>query len=182
MFNKDKKVKQPKSNKSVKSPQKKAEKFEQELPEIAKRLGIRVSSPYGYYPEDVDKIISNLEKDVSSLTKENKDLRDQVHNAEEKSKSLQTELTQIKMQVSLMEIPDASTEENFAMLSRISTITGKNEEVPAVNLLDEDENDQSTNNDSKTTTTVKPIIIKKKSDTSSNKKHSTYSNLIKPKK
>ena len=29
---------------------------------------------------------------------------------------------------------------------------------------------------------VKPIIIKKKSDTSSNKKHSTYSNLVKPKK
>lgn len=170
-------------------PLKKAEKFEHELPEIAKRLGIRVSSPYGYYPEDVDKIIFKLEQDVSSLTKENKDLRDEIHECKEKSKALQTELTQIKMQVSLMEIPDASTEENFAMLSRISTITGKDEEVPPVNLLEEDEVEQSNiipitapAVNTKPTTTIKPITINR-SNTSSNdsKKSTTFSNLIKPK-
>ena len=39
-------------NKTKRSPQKLAKKFEQELPEVAKRHNIRVSSPYGYYPED----------------------------------------------------------------------------------------------------------------------------------
>ena len=175
-------TKKEKKAKKIRSPQKKAEKFEQELPELARRLGIRVSSPYGYYPEDVDKIISNLEKDVSSLTKENKDLRDQVHNAEEKSQSLQTELTQIKMQVSLMEIPDASAEENFAMLSRISTITGKNEEVPPVNIIDEDDVEPSNIKTVTTPTPIKPLNITGKSTSSNNTKQpTTYSNVIKPK-
>ena len=57
-----KEQKLPKSNRKVKNPRKLAEKFEQELPEVARRLGIRVSSPYGYYPEDVDRIILDLEE------------------------------------------------------------------------------------------------------------------------
>ena len=166
------------AKKTIKSPQKKAEKFENELPEIAKRLGIRVSSPYGYYPEDVDKIIFNLERDVSSLTNENKTLRDEIYEIKEKSKALQTELTQIKMQVSLMEIPDASTEENFAMLSRISTITGNNEDMPSANLLNDDV--EVFNN-----TTTPVINIKSGTNSTSNnssKKSTTFSNLVKPKK
>lgn len=170
-----------KNKKALKSPQKKAEKFEHELPEIAKRLGIRVSSPYGYYPEDVDKIIFQLEKDVSSLTKENKDLRDELHEANVKSKALQTELTQIKMQVSLMEIPDASTEESFAMLSRISTITGKNEEMPSTDILNDNPNTFKLN--IAKSNPIKPVTANttNKSSNKSSSNKTTYSNLITPK-
>ena len=175
-------AKKEKKAKKIRSPQKKAEKFEQELPELARRLGIRVSSPYGYYPEDVDKIITKLEQDVSNLTKENKNLRDEVHKHKENATALQTELTQIKMQVSLMEIPDASAEENFAMLSRISTITGKNEEVPPVNIIDEDDVEPSNIKTVTTPTPIKPLNITGKSTSSNNTKQpTTYSNLIKPK-
>lgn len=116
--------------KNKNSPQKKAQKFEQEAPESLKRNNIRISSPYGAYPEDVDKIIRKMEKDISDLTKENKQLSEELEQEQQKGKALQFELTQMKMQISLMEIPDVSTEESMAMLSRVSTITGVNEDVP----------------------------------------------------
>lgn len=125
---KEPKQKAPKPPKEPKQPKKKKDargaKVEQELSELAKRLGIRVSSPYGYYPDDVDPIIENLETMVSRLTLENKKFSDELYESQEKCKSLSTELTKIKMQVSLMEVPDVSAEEGFAMLSRIDSITG----------------------------------------------------------
>ena len=105
-----------------------AKKFESELPEVAKRNSIRVSSPYGYYPEDVNRVILEFEKNIKMLQKENDHLTNQLTDCKGQLKDAQTELTKLKMQVSLMEVPDLSSEENFAMLSRISTITGKNEE------------------------------------------------------
>ena len=158
-------------NKTKRSPQKLAKKFEQELPEVAKRHNIRVSSPYGYYPEDTDKIILQLEKDVSNLTKENKLLSQELYETKENLSKIQTELTQFKMQMSLMEIPDVSPTENFAMLSRMSTINGQNMEMPIEDI-----------------DVPKPSGLKTISVQSSNtntdgntiKKQSTYSNLIKP--
>lgn len=105
-----------------------AKRFESSLPEVAKRNNIRVSSPYGYYPEDVDSVILEFEKNAKMLEKENNHLTNQLEDCKAKLKDAQTELTKLKMQISLMEIPDTSAEENFAMLSRMSTITGKNEE------------------------------------------------------
>lgn len=155
-------------NKTKSTPQKNAKKFEQELPEVAKRHNIRVSNPYGYYPEDVDKIILALEKDISNLTKENSQLSKDLYTQKQMNSSLQTELSQIKMQVSLMDIPDASTEENFAMLSRMSTINGQNQEIPT-----------------KTISEVKPINIKTvnipQPKNSNTVKQDTYNNLVKPK-
>lgn len=105
-----------------------AKKFESSLPEVAKRNNIRVSSPYGYYPEDVDAVIIEFEKNAKMLEKENDHLTKQLEDYKSRLKDVQTELTKLKMQISLMEVPDTSAEENFAMLSRMSTITGKNEE------------------------------------------------------
>lgn len=110
------------------TPAQAAKKFEAELPEVAKRNNIRVSSPYGYYPEDVDKIIIDMESQLKMLQKENNHLNGQLTDYKGRLNDVQTELTKLKMQMSLMEIPDTSAEENFAMLSRISTITGNNEE------------------------------------------------------
>lgn len=110
------------------TPAQAAKKFESELPDVAKRNNIRVSSPYGYYPEDVNKIITDMESELKMLQKENNHLNGQLTDYKGRLNDAQTELTKLKMQMTLMEIPDASAEENFAMLSRISTITGNNEE------------------------------------------------------
>jgi hypothetical protein len=122
---KEKPVKQPKAPEEPKQKKDRhGSKIEHELSELAKDLGIRVSSPYGYYPEDVDPIIAGLQKTVSDLTKENKQLAEDVNDVQSKLKSTQSELSQLKMQMSLMEVPDVSAEEGFAMLSRIDSITG----------------------------------------------------------
>lgn len=107
-----------------KSNKDKGSKIVNELSEIAKRLNIRVSSPYGYYPDDVDPILARLEKDVSNLTKENKKLSEEVLDKQNKLTAVTQELSALKMQMSLMEVPDLSSEESFAMLGRIDSITG----------------------------------------------------------
>lgn len=122
---KEKSVKAPKQPKEPKPKKdRRGAKIENELSELAKDLGIRVSSPYGYYPEDVDPIIAGLQKNVSDLTKENKQLAEDLNDIQSKLKSTQSELSQLKMQMSLMEVPDVSAEEGFTMLSRIDSITG----------------------------------------------------------
>ena len=122
---KEKPVKQPKAPKEPKQKKdRRGSKIEHELSQLAKDLGIRVSSPYGYYPEDVDPIIAGLQKNVSDLTKENKQLAEDLNDVQSKLKSTQSELSQLKMQMSLMEVPDVSAEEGFTMLSRIDSITG----------------------------------------------------------
>lgn len=117
------------------TPTQAAKKFESALPEVAKRNNIRVSSPYGYYPEDVDKVILELEKDTKMLQKENTHLTKQLEECKHNVSALQSELTQLKMQMSLMEIPDVSSEEGVAMLSRIGTVTGRNEEQIQNNIV-----------------------------------------------
>lgn len=124
---KEKPVKQPKAPKEKEPKQKKdrrGSKIEHELSQLAKDLGIRVSSPYGYYPEDVDPIIAGLQKEVSDLTKENKQFSEELNDTQNKLKAVQSELSQLKMQMSLMEVPDISAEEGFTMLGRIGSITG----------------------------------------------------------
>ena len=146
------------------TPTQAAKKFESNLPEVAKRNNIRVSSPYGYYPEDVDKVIIELENTNKMLQKENNHLTNQLEDYKSRANAAQNELSKLKMQISLMEIPDTSTEENFAMLSRISTITGNNEE-------------QIQNNIIKSPKTHNINIIK-----SPNKNNTITSNNDKPKK
>lgn len=106
------------------TPDKKGTKIQKELSDLAKSLNIRVSSPYGYYPDDVDPIIKSLQDKVEKLEKENKELIASVDDYKSKNTALGNELSQLKLQVSLMEIPDISMEEGFAMLSRVDTITG----------------------------------------------------------
>lgn len=103
---------------------KKGLKVANEKSQLAQDLGIRISNPYGYYPDDVDPIIAGLQKSVSDLTKENKRLADELNEKTEQLKLAMSEASQLKMQMSLMEIPDMGAEEEFTMLSRIDSITG----------------------------------------------------------
>lgn len=112
---------------SVNKSSSSAKKFEAELPEIAKRHNIRVSNPYGYYPEDVDKVIMRLEKDISDLTKENLDLAKQIDQAKTDLSKMTQQFNSLKFQMISMEMPETSDATDFANLSRISNFSGKNE-------------------------------------------------------
>lgn len=126
--NTDKPKKPKKPKKSKNDAGEKA--VEQSLSQLAKDLGIRISSPYGYYPEDVDPIILELQHTVSELEKENKKLAEDAHDSKNKLDLANSELSQLRMQMALMEVPDLSTEEEFAMLGKIDSITGNYDSAP----------------------------------------------------
>lgn len=144
----EKKAKQDASKAEKKPKGKKLTKqdsqVQQEKSQLAKDLNIRISNPYGYYPEDVDPIIIGLQEQVNQLSKENKSLRDQVGDLTNKNKSLSNELTSLKIQVSVAEIP-VSLEDNLDGLSQLGSINGMDYEDStsdlASRLLDEPEED-----------------------------------------
>lgn len=112
-----------KSKEKTKRSKRQDSAVQQEKSQLAKDLGIRISNPYGYYPDDVDPIISNLQKQINDLSKENKMLRDEVGDLTNKNKSLSNELTSLKLQISITEIP-VSLEDNLDGLSHLGTING----------------------------------------------------------
>lgn len=121
----------------------KKEKYE--ISEVADRLGIRISTPHGYLPEDVDKLLIDFEAKVNSLNKEINSLEVRVEKAEKDKELINAEYTQLKIesrmetekyideindlkhQISLLDIPESSMLQDEAMMSKLSTITGRDE-------------------------------------------------------
>ena len=64
--------------KKQKQKDKVGSKIEQDKSQLAKDLNIRISSPYGYYPDDVDPIIIDLQTQLSNLSKENKQMAEEI--------------------------------------------------------------------------------------------------------
>mgnify|MGYP007069886553 CR=1 FL=1 len=96
-----------------------------EKSELAVRYNIRVSKPYGYYPEDVDKILEDLERQLNNLQTENSKLTETAETAVRDKKRAETELQKLLLSVQTMEYPDTSTEQDKAMIERLQTITGR---------------------------------------------------------
>lgn len=94
-----------------------------ELSEIAKRHNIRVSTPHGYYPDDVDKLLSNYESVVNQLQSETKRLSEQLEQSRSDCAALRAEVTKLQLDMSNLEIPDVSANESFAMLSKLENIS-----------------------------------------------------------
>lgn len=144
-----------KSNKSFRSKftttkAKNSNKIEHDKSELAKKLNIRISNPYGYYPEDVDPIIIKLQEEISNLTKENKSLSDEVYKLTKDLGDLRTEYSKFRMHASLgmVEVPIPSTTESLENISKIDDITGNqhDNQIPALaSLLSDDEEDNSIN-------------------------------------
>lgn len=95
-----------------------------EVSNVAEDFGIRISTPQGYFPEDVDKILIKQKDTINELTQENEELSKKLDEAVTSYKKIKEEFSKMKLEVSLMEIPDASTETQFAMLSQMDSITG----------------------------------------------------------
>lgn len=99
--------------------------IENELSEIAKKFNIRVSSPYGYYPEDVDAILLKLTSDVSALSAENKKLSEDNDRIQKDLNRSNQMLTEARLQISLMPVQDYSVETSIDMISAgMKAITG----------------------------------------------------------
>ena len=102
---------------------KKDKKVNEKLPDSLSSKGIRVSTPYGAYPEDVDAVILDLEEKIKSLTTQNDNL---IKKNEQLNKDLHivnTELAKMRIDVSLMTIPETTAEEDSKMLSELNKIT-----------------------------------------------------------
>lgn len=125
--------KQEKANKTKRKASKDDVKMQQEKSQLAKDLGIRISNPYGYYPDDVDPIIKKLQDELNLLTKENKQMRDQIGDLQHKNNSLSTELTSLKLQISMTEFP-VSLEDNLAGFGQLGNINGRDYDDDSIDL------------------------------------------------
>ena len=102
---------------------KKEKKVKEKLPDSLSSRGIRVSTPYGAYPEDVDALISDLDEKIKSLTAQNGDLSKKNEQLERDLHIVNTELAKMRIDVSLMTIPETTDEEDSKMLSELNKIT-----------------------------------------------------------
>lgn len=116
--------------------------------DFAIEYNIRVSKPYGYYPEDVEALIGRFKDSISTLEKENKILTDKCDELTKDKAAAESQLQQLVMQVSLMGFPDSSTAQDELMLGRLNTITGnmpdivtpaeelsQNQDIPSIEIV-----------------------------------------------
>ena len=89
--------------KSSRKETQKAKEFEKKSSPIAKEFNLRVSKPYGYYPEDVEKAIKGLKNEISSLSKENANLNDSIKKLEEDKSSLIDRITRAELEMGKMQ-------------------------------------------------------------------------------
>lgn len=134
-----------------KKPANSAQKFEQELPEIAIKYNLRVSKPYGYYPDDVNSVLKKLDEIISNLERENIELGKRAEKAETQYAAVSQEFTRFKIGVQTMGLKNTTLEEDIAMTesaidaivkpkpakslnfkpAKVSTPAAKNVPVPA---------------------------------------------------
>ncbi|HOY90135.1 MAG TPA: hypothetical protein PK891_00285 [Bacteroidales bacterium] len=117
-----------KDNQSENQTARSAEEFQKNLPDIAKRYSLRISKPYGYFPEDVHNIITSLEEQANRLAKENTKLTEEADTAKKQLKDISTEFRKFKMKVQFMSFEQTTEEEELAMIEEgMSSISSNNE-------------------------------------------------------
>ena len=91
--------------KSSRKETQKAKEFEKKTKDspIAKEFNLRVSKPYGYYPEDVEKSIKGLKNEINSLSKENANLNNTIKKLEEDKSSLIDRITRAELEMGKMQ-------------------------------------------------------------------------------
>jgi hypothetical protein len=75
-----------------------------EKSEVAKKYSIRISTPNGYFPEDADKIIIDLENQIQRLDKENQKLLQQYESTSADLNAIKTEYSLLQMEMMKMNI------------------------------------------------------------------------------
>lgn len=105
------------------SKKKESKTVKEKLPETLEKLNIRVSTPYGAYPEDVETVVSDLLEKVNKLETTNAELSKKSTQLERDLHLVNTELAKMKIDVSLMSIPETTEEEDSKMLRELNQIT-----------------------------------------------------------
>ena len=107
------------------------------LSDVAMRHNIRISNPYGYYPDDVDRVIRKYEELTNTLQAETQRLEKLYSKTLEEKKAADTEIQRLKLDMMTYEVPDTSTEEDIAMIARLSNINENvgtlEHEIPKIN-------------------------------------------------
>lgn len=92
------------------------------LSDVAMRHNIRISNPYGYYPDDVDRIVRKYEELTNTLDKETKRLERELASTKDELKAARATIQQLKLDMMTFEPPDTSAEQDIAMIARLSNI------------------------------------------------------------
>ena len=92
------------------------------LSDVAMRNNIRISNPYGYYPDDVDRVILKLENLINTLQAETQKLERELASTSDELKTARATIQQLKLDMMTFEPPDTSAEEDIAMIARLSSI------------------------------------------------------------
>lgn len=103
-----------------------------ELSEVGKRHNIRVSTPNGYFPEDVDKIILDLEKQLNNLTIENTRMESKIAQLEEDNKRMDTEFKKIRFEMMQLNFQDTSELQDYKRLEKLANINSEVGNIPDI--------------------------------------------------
>ena len=102
-------------------------KFEKS--EVAIRHNLRISSPNGYYPEDVDRELVTLEDKVAHLTRENDKLLRNIEQARNDLSKLQAEFAAYRLNMSKgINLAETTFEEDIRNTAKIYDISKKDVE------------------------------------------------------
>lgn len=154
--------------------------------EIGEKYNFRVSTPQGYFPEDVDRVIIDLEQRLESMSNDNLLLRRERDDAIADKRMIDEEYKKLRWDMSVFEVPHTSTQEDISMLNELSNINSSVEPADEEILVDNDTeisdidiasnsniNDISNDNDALVLDIISDTSSDKKLDVSSNDKVET---------
>lgn len=104
----------------------KKNKMSQDIPESLKKYNFRISTPYGLYPEDVDVKLNELDVYINRLVNENNTLQKNYNEVKQQRDAIKAEFANLQIQMSLLQTPKTSIEEDLANISKITKITAAN--------------------------------------------------------
>lgn len=120
-----------------------------EKSDTAKKYNIRISTPNGYFPEDVDKIIIDLEQQCQRLEKENHKLTSQYESNQKDLNKLKGEYQQLQFEMMKINIntSDLQSYNQMESLMKINPSVGnlpevetdykKYEEEPLIDIIED---------------------------------------------
>ena len=154
--------------------------------EIGEKYNFRVSTPQGYFPEDVDRVIIDLEQRLESMSNDNLLLRRERDDAVADKRMIDEEYKKLRWDMSVFEVPHTSTQEDISMLNELSNINSSVEPADEEILIDNDAeisdidtasnsnvNDINDDNDDLVLDIISDTSSDKKLDVSSNDKVET---------
>lgn len=106
--------------------------------EIGEKYNFRVSTPQGYFPEDVDRVIIDLEQRLESMSNDNLLLRRERDDAVADKRMIDEEYKKLRWDMSVFEVPHTSTQEDISMLNELSNINSSVEPADEEILIDND--------------------------------------------